>query len=203
MTGPQGNSVIDALERQLQAEWASCGVGLIVRNVSMNSLLKTVLPRGRYQLALAPFVMPAFPTWNAIIYTDPVVPTSTSFPPNLRSDSFGSSSSWLWNMPTPAGTEPGAASLGAVTRDVTGLDDPDVAAYFQRIMSELNTDARALLVTKLDDVLTQDLPTLPLFQQPVSLVQRSDIVNVSESPGPAGPLWDAEDWVVEMASASG
>ena len=70
ITGPQATASSDALERQLQAEWASCGIGLIMHNVSMNSLLKTVLPRGRYQLALAPFVMPAFPTWNAIIYTD-------------------------------------------------------------------------------------------------------------------------------------
>ena len=49
----------------------------------------------------------------------------------------------------------------------------------------------------------EDLPTLPLFQEPVSLVQRSDIVNVSESPGPAGLLWNAEDWVVEMTSPHG
>ena len=70
-------------------------------------------------------------------------------------------------------------------------------------MNELNTDQRALLLSKLDGVLAEDLPTLPLFQEPVSLVQRSDIVNVSESPGPAGPLWNAEDWVVEMTSPRG
>jgi ABC-type transport system substrate-binding protein len=203
ITGPQGSGVIDALERQLQAEWASCGVGLIVHNVPMKDLLKAALPHGRYQLALAPFVMPVFPTWNAIIYTDPVIPISTSFPPNLRTDSFGSSSTWLWSVPTPAGTEPGAVSLGAVTRDVTGLEDPDVAAYFERIMNELNTDARAQLLSRLDTVLTQDLPTFPLFQEPVSLIRQSDIVNVSESPGPAGPLWNAEDWVVETTSPTG
>ena len=203
ITGPQGSGVIDVLERQLQAEWASCGVGLIVHNVPMKDLLKAALPHGRYQLALAPFVMPVFPTWNAIIYTDPVIPISTSFPPNLRTDSFGSSSTWLWSVPTPAGTEPGAVSLGAVTRDVTGLEDPDVAAYFERIMNELNTDARAQLLSRLDTVLTQDLPTFPLFQEPVSLIRQSDIVNVSESPGPAGPLWNAEDWVVETTSPTG
>ena len=84
ITGPRGNTVIYALERQLQAEWASCGIGLIIHNVSLKYLLGSTLPRGRYQLALAPFVMPAFPTWNAVIYTDSVLPVSTSFPPNLR-----------------------------------------------------------------------------------------------------------------------
>ena len=72
ITGPRGNGVIDALERQLQAEWSSCGVGLIIHNVPMKDLLKTVLPQGRYEIALAPYVMPVFPTWNAIIYTDPL-----------------------------------------------------------------------------------------------------------------------------------
>jgi peptide/nickel transport system substrate-binding protein len=87
-----------------------------------------------------------------------------------------------------------------VTRDVTGLDDSDVAAYFERIMSELNANARALLLSKLDSTLTQDMPTLPLFQEPLSLVQQADIVNVSESPSSAGPLWNAEDWIVQTTS---
>ena len=39
------------------------------------------------------------------------------------------------------------------------------AAYFERIMGELDTDARAQLLSRLDTVLTQDLPTLPLFQE--------------------------------------
>jgi peptide/nickel transport system substrate-binding protein len=70
-------------------------------------------------------------------------------------------------------------------------------------MRELNTNAQAHLLARLDTVLTQDLPTLPLFQEPVSLVHQSDIVNVSESPSSAGPLWNAEDWVVEMTLPSG
>jgi peptide/nickel transport system substrate-binding protein len=203
ITGPQGNGVIDALEMQLQAEWASCGIGVIIHNVPTKYLLKTALPQGRYQLALAPYAMPTFPTWNAIIYTDPVMPMSTTLAPNLRMGLAGSGSTWLWSVPTLVGTEPGAASTGLVTRDITGLEDPEIADFFGRIMGELNTDAQAKLLSRLETLLTQDLPTLPLFQEPVSLVQQSDIVNVSESPGPAGPLWDAEDWVVQVTSPSG
>jgi len=84
-----------------------------------------------------------------------------------------------------------------VTRDIAGLEDSDVAAYFERIMGELNTNAQALLLSKLDAALNQDLPTLPLFQEPVSVLQQSDIVNVSESPSSAGPLWNAEDWAIQ------
>ncbi|MFZ2055812.1 MAG: ABC transporter substrate-binding protein [Acidimicrobiales bacterium] len=215
ITGPRGDGVTDALELQLQAEWASCGVGLVIHNVPMNDLLKTALPQGRYQLALAPYVMPVFATWNSIIYTDPVLPVRTSFPPNLgmlvvgpggpvgRSPGLTTGGTWPWSVPTPVGTEPGATSVGAVTRDITGLEDPEVAVYLREIMRELNADKQYQLLSKLDTLLTQDLPTLPLFQAPVSLVQQADIVNVSESPGSAGPLWDAEDWVVELASANG
>jgi len=203
ITGPRGNSEIDALELQLQAEWASCGVQLNIVEVPIKDLLKRTLPLGSYQVALAPFVMPAFPTWNGIIYTDPVVPLRTRFAPNLREGIVSLDGSWPWSVPTSEGTEPGATSLGAVTRDITGLDDPGVGAYFDQLMGELNTDTQAQTLSRLDTLLNEDLPTLPLFQQPASLVQQSDIVNVSESPSAAGVLWDAEDWVVELKSATG
>ncbi len=90
-----------------------------------------------------------------------------------------------------------------MTRDVTGLDDSAVAAQFEGVLGELNTDTEVLLLSKLDGRLTQDLPTYPLFQSPVSLVQQADIANVSESPTSAGPFWDAEDWVIELRQPTG
>jgi peptide/nickel transport system substrate-binding protein len=58
-------------------------------------------------------------------------------------------------------------------------------------------------LSKLDSLLTRQLPTFPLFQAPVSLVEQADIVNVSESPTSAGPFWDAEDWVIELTYPTG
>jgi peptide/nickel transport system substrate-binding protein len=212
VTGPTNDSIIAALEQQLQAEWAAVGINLLVHNVSMGDLLGTVLPEGRYQLALAPYDLPVFPTWNAIYYTDPVLP-SPLYPASLglhggtnkikSPPASTAGTSWLWNIATSRGTEPGAVTSGAVTRDVTGLNGPAVYADFEQIIAQLNTDTQVLLLSKLDALLTRDLPTLPLFQEPVSLVQRSDIVNVSESPTSAGPFWNAEDWVIELAKATG
>jgi len=66
-----------------------------------------------------------------------------------------------------------------------------VAAILERIMNELNTDARAQLLSRhCDTVLTQDLPTFPAVQEPVASIRQSDIVNVSESPGPARPAME-------------
>lgn len=205
VTGPAGNSVMDAAEQQLQAQWAALGISLVIHNVATGALLSSVLPQGRYQIALAPYLMPVFPTWNAIDYTGPVFP-SPLFPTSLgvHGGSNGASAphtsggTSLWSVATPRGAEPGAAALGAVTRDVTGLNGPAVAVKFEQIIGQLNTDAQVLLLSKLDALLTRDLPSIPLFQAPVSLVQRSDIVNVSESPTSAGPFWNSEDWVIEL-----
>lgn len=208
IVGPEGNSVVSALELQLQAQWAAFGVTLVIHNVSTTELLSKVLPRGNYQLAIAPYLMPVFPSWYATDYTYPVTPVSpTSL--SLHSGSIApvvpgaTEGLWLWDVSTPQGTEPGAVGAGAVTRDVTGLDAPAVSTDFEQIMVELNTQTQLLLMSKLEGLLTRYLPTLPLFQSPVSLVQQSDIVNVSESPTSAGPLWDAEDWVIEVTTPAG
>jgi peptide/nickel transport system substrate-binding protein len=211
ITGPEGDAVAEALELQLQAEWAACGVTLVIHNVTMTRLLSVALPEGRYEIALAPYVIPTFPSWAAIDYTDPVTPAPA--PQSTISLHGGSSSpgtagsgtgnAWWWSVSTPQGTEPGAVTAGAVTRDVTGLNQTGVSTDFEQIMVELNTQSEAVLMSKLDGLLTHYLPTLPLFQTPVSLVQRSDIVNVSESPTSAGPMWDAEDWVIELTATVG
>ena len=212
LSGPTGDPVLDALELQLQAEWASCGVDLSIHNVPMDDLLANVLPRGQYQLALAPYLMPSFPTWNALIYTDSVSPIApspaqslgTHEPPAGGSSATsgaagGSNGRFFWSVTTPAGTEPGATAIEAVTRNVTGLDDPEVGYLFRQVLSELNANGQAQLLSKLDAQLSHDLPTIPLFQEPVSLVQQTDIVNVSESPTWAGPMWDAEDWAIQLS----
>ena len=191
LTGPSGDAVVDSLELQLQAEWAASGVELVIHNVSTDELLTRVLPEGSYQVALAPYSIPVFPSWNALMYTDPVLPASPPTPVGsldprgVVSVVTGGSSQadpsvglaaggkWLWSMPTRLGTEPGAGADGVVTRDITGLDDPRVGRFFEEAMSDLNTTVQAQTLSKLDNLLSHDLPTLPLFQQPVSLVQRS------------------------------
>jgi len=247
VTGPTGNNVVDALELELQAEWAASGIDLSIRSVPTSELLNRVLPRGTYQLALAPYVIPTFPSWNAIIYTDSVLPSSPASPPGRgahitgsgvtagsselggagRSAAAGGSGKWLWSVGTRVGTgpraategagsrigpgsgpprpptEPGAATEVAVTRNVTGLNDPRVGVLFEEAMSDLNANSQAQTLSKLDALLSRDIPTLPLFQAPVSLVQRSDIVNLSESPSWAGPLWDAEDWAIQLTPSTG
>ena len=129
--GPAGDSILSALEQQLQAEWAACGIALIIHNVSMTDLLNDALPEGNYELALAPYLMPVFPTWNAIIYTDPVTspllsPTGLDLHGGSRASTTsspgnGTVTASLWSDTTPEGTEPGAV---AVRRGDKGCHGP-------------------------------------------------------------------------------
>ena len=90
------------------------------------------------------------------------------------------------------------ASIAAGAEDgpVPGFSDGAVDALFAQASAELNPATEAGLYSQIDHDLWLDLPTLPLFQQPVALVLDARLINVSESPTWAGALWDAEAWSV-------
>jgi ABC-type transport system substrate-binding protein len=118
--------------------------------------------------------------------------TTTTIPP-------ASNPALPWSAPTPAGTEPGADVAGVVTRDVFGLDDPLVSRFLEEALTNLNTNQAAAHLGDADTTLWQDVPTIPLFQQPVEVIHQSNLINVSESPTWAGIFWDAEQWAVQVA----
>lgn len=229
LVGPSDSVEMARLEAQLQAEWTAAGIRLVYSNVPLAHLLNTVLPKGEYQVALAPYQVPAFPTWNALLYTNSVLPTSTTPKPpatSTRSTTTtvpsgstasttptGSSTTtttlggqigattpaYPWSVPTPVGTQPGAAALGVVTRNVTGLANLHVAIRFQELVAELNASHSEQLLAKLDALLWHEMPTIPLFLVPVTVVQQANLVNVSESPTWAGLFWDAQDWAIQLS----
>ncbi|HVB27108.1 MAG TPA: ABC transporter substrate-binding protein, partial [Mycobacteriales bacterium] len=201
IVGPSGNPTILAAELQLQAEWAAAGVTLAITNEPMAELLGTTLPQGRYQIAIAPYLIQAFPTASATVYTDPVLgaPQGGTGP----TDSLASRPKWPWSVSTPPGTEPGAAAAGLVTRDVVGEQSAQIGSRYEEVLAELNTDQAAAILAKLDTFLWHELATVPLFQQPVAIVQQADLVNVSDSPTWDGVFWDAENWAIQLNPRGG
>ena len=95
--------------------------------------------------------------------------------------------------------DPGAAQAGSVTRDVLDFQDSTVTSLFAQAASDLNASAMSGLYNEIDTKLWVSMPTLPLFQIPSTLVIRVDIVNVSNTPTWAGPMWDAEDWAIQVS----
>ncbi len=197
VTGPTDDPVILRVEDELQAQLLQAGVTLRIRNVSPLQLLSVILPRGEYQIALAPYLLSRFASTNEGLYTAPVGPT-----PSLLSGSSGtgtpqSTSGAIYSAGSES--EPSADAAGVVTRDVLGFDDPIVESLFPRAISELNFLSASNLYNEIDTRLWDDMAALPLFQAPITLIYRDDLVNLSYSSTWAGPLWNAEQWGIQLS----
>ena len=168
----------------------------------------------RVQIALVPYVLSpwpwaAAPLYGAMLPEAPpgaaVAPTSNSTSTSTASTSTSTTSTSTTSTTTttlPAGEAPVnpppptetagelRASIAAEAQEgpVPGFSDGVVDALLARASATLDPGTEAGLYTQIDHDLWVDLPTLPLFQQPVTLVLDSALVNVSESLTWAGPL---------------
>lgn len=202
VVGPTGSPVATAIESELQAQLLQAGITLEVKNVPESQLLAITLPTGRYELALAPYLVTPFPSESETLYTDPVGPT----PLDVTSSSAASPTTLpgaLPGHPKASGVEPGAVVSGAVSRDVLGFDDPAVTALYAQAEQALAPPDAADLYNQIDATLWRDLPTVPLFQVPVTLVAKADILNVLNTDTWAGPMWDAENWIIQLSPPPG
>lgn len=197
VSGPSGSPMVAALESQLAADLLESGIVLRVDNVDPTTFLSAMLPEGRYQLALVPYLLSRYPSTSSLLYTNPVGPT-----PDALTDVATTTIPVSSTVATHVGgseDEPGAAAAGVVTRDVLGLDDPAIATLYAQAASQLNFETDASLYNQIDTDLWAVMPSLPLFQQPVALVRSDKIVNILESPTWVGPLWDAQNWAIQIS----
>ena len=112
--------------------------------------------------------------------------------------------------PVPAGAYPSAMAASFSTLDGTpgtgtstdwsGFDDPKVDALFTSAARELAGQSAAALYQQIDQELWQELPTLPLFAEPVVLVSSVSMLGPQPDPGGPGILWDAPSWFFLVAA---
>jgi peptide/nickel transport system substrate-binding protein len=76
--------------------------------------------------------------------------------------------------------------LGYCSTAATGLLD---AAQV-----ETDTATRASYLNGANDVIAEDVPTLPLFQRPSFLVSRKTLQGPRNNPSESSPTWNVEDW---------
>jgi peptide/nickel transport system substrate-binding protein len=179
LLGPSGNSVISGVEALIQSELLEIGIEVNITNVPSAKLLGTDLPRGEYQLALAPYLMSQFLSTDAALYTNPVGPIFSEGPGGT-------------------GTEPAAVQSGVVTRDVTGYTDANVTELFADASQELSAGATNTY-NQIDTAIWADLPSLPLFQMPNAFISSARVLNVSNSQGWLGPMWNAQNWKIQVS----
>jgi ABC-type transport system substrate-binding protein len=223
LLAPAGDPVVAAAAGVIQGELEAIGVTVAIRTVPLSVLVGRLLPRSEFQLALAPFRLS--PTYAEIApqYSNPVLGPGVSGRRLAGGRGSGASGSGSgsgstsgstttvaaggppapvpnWQTVVPAGTDPGGAATGAVTRDVSGLDDPVVASRFAAALAEIDLPTALADLRQADERLWADVVSIPLFQPGYALVRSVRVVNVSESPTLAGVMWDAEDWVVMKRS---
>jgi ABC-type transport system substrate-binding protein len=211
--------VIEAAE-EIKAQLAAAGLEVVIRSEPLAEMLGRTLPQGNYELALAPFLLSTYPTGQATIYSDSVLPESDGSSSSSGAGSGGGSSSATtvggssttttttapssvpplsWGAPGAVGTEPGAVEAGVVTRDVFGYSNAAVTTDLQDALTNLNPDDAASLIRAAETQLSLDVPTVPLFRLPIDCVHDTALRYVTESPTLAGIFWDASTWAIQVS----
>ena len=83
-----------------------------------------------------------------------------------------------------------------VGQNSMGYDNPDIEPLFDEAAVSTDQDLVADNLNQVDEILWEDLPTIPLYQKPTYLPFRSTIQGVEDNPGTSGPLWNASDWTL-------
>ncbi|HYA69277.1 MAG TPA: ABC transporter family substrate-binding protein [Acidimicrobiales bacterium] len=106
--------------------------------------------------------------------------------------------------PVPAGAYPtamaryfstmdGPVRTGA-SFDWSGFDDPKVDALFAQAAQDLAGQSAQSLYQQIDQELWLELPTLPLFAEPMIVTSAVDLLGPQPDPGGSGVLWNADQW---------
>jgi ABC-type transport system substrate-binding protein len=76
----------------------------------------------------------------------------------------------------------------------TGYCSHAVDALLKAAGGELNSDRRARLFQRADAIMATQVPIIPMYQEPIALIHRSDLIGMRPSPGSGGPVWNIEHW---------
>jgi peptide/nickel transport system substrate-binding protein len=75
-----------------------------------------------------------------------------------------------------------------------GYANPEVDALYEEAAASTDQEVVADKLNQVDELLWEDLPTIPLYQKPTYLPFRSSIQGIQDNPSTYGPLWNADEW---------
>lgn len=79
--------------------------------------------------------------------------------------------------------------------------NPKVDAAAAKASSILDEKERAAALNKIDEMLWEDLPNIPLFQKPAGLLAYSDkYANISDNTSTEGLFWNSSSWGMKAAA---
>jgi ABC-type transport system substrate-binding protein len=76
----------------------------------------------------------------------------------------------------------------------TGYCNHTVDTLMTAANSELDPAKRASLLQRADAIMATEVPMLPMYQRPIALVHRSDLLGMVQNPDVGGAFWNVEDW---------
>jgi len=79
-------------------------------------------------------------------------------------------------------------------QNVTGYCSTKVSKLMRAANTELDPAKRAADFQAADKLMAASVPVLPLYQRPIPLIYRSNILGMVANPGSFGPVWNIEDW---------
>jgi peptide/nickel transport system substrate-binding protein len=79
----------------------------------------------------------------------------------------------------------------------TGYENERIAEIYDEAVRTTDEDEVEELMNEVDQILWDDVVTIPLYQKPTFLPHRDTLVNIVDNPSTAGPLWNARTWGVQ------
>ena len=195
LVGPSNNALVAGMEAQIQSELLQIGVEVRISNEPLSMLVGHSLPSGQYQLAIAPFSASSFLSADQALYV-PAYAISPAAPAVSSTTTTSNTVVLPINESNTAGTAASAAatSLSLVTRDVFGLNDPLLQPLFVQAASSLSPAAANDIYNEIDIQLWQDLPSLPLMQQPLTTVFSSSLYGFAAAESLPSFMFGAQTW---------
>jgi peptide/nickel transport system substrate-binding protein len=76
----------------------------------------------------------------------------------------------------------------------TGYCSHKVDSLLKAANAELDPEKRGLLFQQADAIMATQVPVIPMYQVPVILIHRSNLLGMRQNPGIGGPVWNIQDW---------
>jgi peptide/nickel transport system substrate-binding protein len=81
-------------------------------------------------------------------------------------------------------------------------NSPEVDAALKKVAGTLDKKEQVTELNKVDEMLWEDLPTIPLFQKPAGmLAYSSKYANIKDNTTSEGLFWNAGDWGIKSSAA--
>jgi peptide/nickel transport system substrate-binding protein len=91
--------------------------------------------------------------------------------------------------------QPQGANIG---QNYSRIGTPEIDALFTELAQTPDRDQQAELGNQIDQLLWEQMATIPLYQKPTFLAYTAAIQNVEDNATQAGPLWNSSTWALQQ-----